>query len=1032
MRRLFSTATCLLVSAPFIAAEAEVDFRRDIMPILSDNCLECHGPDEEAREADLRLDTPAGAFTDLFGSTPIVPGNPDESEVIYRITTRDRDERMPPADAKKHFTDEDAELLRQWIEQGAAYDEHWAWQVPQKAPLPFPDQHPIDAWINHRLATDDLAALPTASPRTLVRRIFLDVIGLPPSPAEIGTFLAAYTGNPSTAIDSLIDDLLARPAYGEKWGRHWLDVARYSDTNGFEKDKPRDQWIYRDWVIDALNRDLPYDQFLTEQLAGDLLPNRTQNNLIASGFMRNGMVNEEGAIIPEQFRIEGIVDRMDTFGKTALGLTVQCAQCHTHKFDPISHDEYFSLFAFFNETHEATSWIYSEDQVSYIAKLRDELASLDQTARTESPAWKADLAAWETAQLAQHDIWTIWDTDSQTWKGGLNHPEELADHSILILGHPTVTGFSITEGDVTLPVITGLRLEALLHGDNPFRGPGRSYWGTFAISEIEVFTQAPGNEEWTKVELASATTDFATKTGGLNSYYDHTIQDAANKRRIGPAKFLVDGDHTTAWAPDRGPILRHTESAAVVAFTTPLQLPPGGRLRVQLVQDHGGDGNDRENQQLGRYRFSLTDAPNPKATNYDHAALLALQQPPDHRTGTEQQAIFTAWRKTQDAFANVNAAAVVVEHKFPEARTSVLHSEATAPAFARTTRLLDRGVWDQPKHQVSPGTLAILNPLDVENPTRLDLAAWVTSPDAPLTARVQVNRVWQTLFGEGLVITSDDFGTRAALPEHLELLDWLAVDFRENNWSSKALLKTILTSAAYQRSSQVTPDLWERDPRNHLFARGPRFRAEAEVIRDIALTASGLLTQKVGGPSIYPPVPESVLKYNYVRPDYWDPATGPERYRRSLYLFRKRSMPDPLLSSFDAPNGDASCARRMRSNTPLSALTTLNEPVFVEAAQALALRILHEGGTTTADRTRYGYLLTTGRPATGYEIEAIQELLTSQASRLAEGWLDIRQIAFTDPSAIPDLPPNVIPRDVASWAMVSRVLLNLDETLTKN
>ncbi len=1032
MRRLFTSALGLLVSGPFIAAESPVDFRRDIMPILSDNCLECHGPDEETREADLRLDTPEGAYTEIFGRAPIVPGDLDESEVYYRITTTDREERMPPADSKKHFTKEDAALLAQWIEQGAAYDEHWAWQVPQKKSLPVPAAHPIDAWIDHELQQQDLTPQPTAAPRTLVRRIFLDVIGLPPSPAEIDTFLAAYASDAPAAIDDLIDDLLARPAYGEKWGRHWLDIARYSDTNGFEKDKPRDQWIYRDWVIDSLNADMPYDQFLTEQLAGDLLPNATQENIIASGFMRNGMINEEGAIVPEQFRIEGIVDRMDTFGKTALGLTVQCAQCHTHKFDPITHDEYFSLFAFFNETHEAKSWVYTDKQQKLIANLRAELADLDDQIRAENPTWEADLAAWEDTQRAQHDIWTIWDTDIQTWKGGLNHPEELDDHSILTLGHPTVTGFSITEGDLPLPAVTGLRLEALLHGDQPFRGPGRSYWGTFAISEVEVFSQTPDSDEWTEVKLASASVDFATKTGKLKDYYKHEKLDPMEERRIGPAKFLVDGDKTTAWAPDRGPVVRHTESSAVVVFAEPLQLPPGSRLKVQLVQSHGGDGNDRENQQLGRYRFALTDAPAPRATHYDHAALLALQKPADQRTAAEQAAVFTAWRKTQDAFAYLNAAAAKITKRFPEARTSVLHSTDTPPQFARTTRLLDRGVWDQPKHEVPRGVLAVLNPLEVANPTRLDLAAWVTAPEAPLTARVQVNRVWQTLFGEGLVITADDFGTRAPLPEHLELLDWLAVDFRENGWSSKQLLKTILTSDAYQRSSEVTPALWEHDPRNRFFARGPRFRAEAEVIRDIALTASGLLTQKVGGPSIYPPVPKSVLEYNYVKPDYWDPATGPERYRRSLYMFRKRSMPDPALSSFDAPNGDASCARRLRSNTPLSALTSLNEPIFVEAAQALALRIVREAGPTTAERTNYGYLLTTGRPAQPSETAAISELLASQDSRLAEGWLDIRQIAFPDPNVVPELPAGVIPRDVAKWAMASRVLLNLDETISKN
>ncbi len=1024
--------TIALFSCLVLNAESKVDYAREILPILSGNCFECHGPDEETREADLRLDTPEGAYADLFGAVAVKPGDPDNSELIYRINVKDKDEVMPPPDSKKTLTEEEKQILHYWIAQGGEYDEHWAWTAPQKPSLPKQAKNAIDPFVLERLKKEGLKPSPPASPTTLVRRIYLDLIGLPPSPQEIDSFISSYQKNRTQAVDGLVDAIMAHPGFGEKWARTWLDVARYSDTNGFEKDKPRDQWVYREWVIHAINADMPYDQFITEQLAGDLLPNHTQDQLIASGFMRNGMVNEEGAIVPEQFRIEGIFDRMDTFGKAALGLTLQCAQCHTNKFDPITHDEYFGLFAFFNETHEAKSWIYSDEQLKDIETIKDKISDLEEEIRKQKPDWKQSMTNWVKEQRSNQSEWKVWDTDIQEWDGGLNHPEELEDLSIVTLGHPTVTGYSITEGPSNLSSITGMRLEALKHGDQPFQGPGRSYWGTFAISEIKVFSQKPGVEDWTKIDLKSATADFETPEGKLKPYFHHKSRDPDNKRKIGPAQFLIDEDDKTAWAPDRGPILRHTESVAVIEFQEPLELPKGSRIKVELVQNHGGDGNDRENQQLGRYRFSFTDIPSPTASSFDHAATLAVLKPSDQRTAEDRAALFRAWRTQQSDLEQFNASIAELESTFPEAKTSVLHSTDTLPGQDRVTRLLSRVAWDKPLHEVPRGTPAVLNDLDKENPTRLDLARWLFEEDAPLTARVQVNRVWQVLFGNGLVLTPEDFGTRVPKPEYLEILDALAVDFRDNGWSLKNLIKTILTSKTYQQSSKLTPELQEKDPRNILLARGPRFRAEAEVIRDIALASSGLISQKIGGPSIYPPVPESVLNYNYVKPDYWNEAQDESRYRRSLYMFRKRSMPDPALSSFDAPNGDASCVRRVRSNTPLSALVSLNEPIFVEATQAMALRILQEGGNTTEERVNYGFLLTTGRPARAFETREIINLMDEQAKRLADGWLDTRDIAFIDPDNPPELPPGTTPRDVAAWAIASRVLLNLDETLTKN
>ena len=1022
----------ILTPTLLLAAEPNIDYRREILPILSGNCFECHGPDEETREAGLRLDIAEDAYADRKGSIAIVPGDPDASDLIYLIQSDDEDELMPPPNSKKSLSEAEKKLLEKWVQQGGKYEPHWAFSKPEKSEPPSIAKHPIDAFIRKRLEEAGLKHSASASPHTLIRRIHLDLIGLPPSPQEIETFVKAYRSKPQSSINSLIDELMSRPAFGEKWSRQWLDLARYADTNGFEKDKPREQWIYRDWVVKALNADMPYDQFLIEQLAGDLIPNRTQDQLIASGFMRNGMVNEEGAIIAEQFRLEGIFDRMDCFGKATIGLTLQCAQCHTHKFDPISHEEYFGLFSFFNDTYEAKSWVYSDEQTETLQSVRGKIERLEQEIKSQRPNWQSELAEWEATQKATAANWTTWDTDLQEWEGGLNHPEELADHSILILGHPTTGGAAKIEGETPFDMVTGMRFEAMLHKDLPFSGPGRSYWGTFAISEWEVSRKWPNETEWTRVELSDASADFDFEARELHEYFQIKKDKAEDERRIGPAQFLIDGNQKTAWSPDRGPILRHSPSSATVTFKEPLALPEGSQLRARLSMNHGGSNFGLDNQQVGRFRFALTDAPSPQTPPFDHAATIALSKPKKERTPADHAALFRAWRQSQTSLEKLNAQIAALEATFPEAETSVLHTAETDPEFARTTRLLERGSWDRPTHTVERQVPAILNPLPIENPTRLDLAHWATNEDAPLTARVQVNRIWQALFGQGLVTTPEDFGTRAPMPDHLDVLDWLAVDFMETGWSQKRLIKSILSSETYQQSSNLRPDLMEKDPRNTLLARGPRFRAEAEVVRDIALAASGLLNPEIGGPSVFPPVPESMLKDNYQPVHYWIEATDEQRYRRSLYIFRKRAMPDPALSSFDAPNADASCVRRVLSNTPLSALTSLNEPIFVEAAQGMGLRILKEGGDNDVSRINYGYLLTTGRPASKAETKVVLGLLEEQRNRLSEGWISTREIAFIDPDNPPELPPATTPRDLACWTIASRVLLNLDETLNKN
>ena len=1015
-------------------AAAPVDFTRDVQPILAESCFHCHGPDEKDRKAGLRLDVREDALKGGRSDLPaIVPGKAETSEIIARILTSDEEEVMPPPQENKALTAAQKDILRRWVAEGAEYSKHWAFVAPVKAPLPGRSlANPIDAFVAAKLQAADLPPSPPADASTLCRRLFLDLTGLPPSPPEVEAFCASARAGLAPAVAALAGRLMANERYGERWARVWLDVARYADSNGFEKDLPREQWAWRDWVIHAFNRDLPYDQFLVEQLAGDLLPGATQDQVVATGFLRNGMVNEEGAIVPEQFRLEGLFDRMDCLGKATLGLTLQCAQCHTHKFDPITQDEYYGAFAFLNNSYEAQSWVYTPEQQQLIAKITADLDALDARSRQDLPDGEERLAAWVTELQRTRLEWTPIVATELASTSGLNHPERLADNSILTLGHPTTKGDIFLVATPPLAGATGLRLEALCHGDLEFGGPGRSKYGTWALTELEVSTQLPDRDTWEKVALQHATADFAEATRGLEPEWAAAF-DRERRRLVGPVDFLIDGSNDTAWRADRGPGRRNTESVAVVQFAQPLQFPAGTKLKVLLRMHHSGDDNGRHNTMLGRCRISLTTAPDPRAAPVDYAALLALETPADRRTPSQQTAIFRAWRAGVAAAKKFNAEAETHWKKFPLAPTSVLRLAERTGMHSRPTHLLDRGGWDKPRHAVKPHVPAALHPLRVDGPPdRLALARWLAAPRSPLTARVAVNRVWQAVFGTGIVDTPEDFGTRTPQPAYRDLLDWLAVDFMAQGWSHKQLLLTIVTSRTYQQSARATPALLERDPANRLLTRGPRFRVEAEVVRDLALTVSGLIHHRLGGPSLFPPVPENVLAYNYVRPTYWEPPPSPERYRRGLYLFRKRSMPDPMLSAFDAPNGDSACARRARSNTPLAALTSLNEPVFVEAAQALALRLWREGGATDEARADYAYRLCTARPAHPAEIQALVRLLGENRRRLRQGELKAAAIAFSAFTQTTELPADATPADLAAWAIAARVMLNLDETLTKN
>jgi len=1005
--------------------------------IIAEHCLQCHGPDEAARQADLRLDIQDPEWLDR---QIIVPGNNSLSLVIQRIVSEDPDQIMPPPEHSKPLTKEEVQMLRQWVDQGGQFARHWSFVAPQKEAVIDSKTNPIDLLVAKRLTEYGKQFSQPAAANVLCRRLYLDIVGLPPSPQQLDDFLAAFELSPVRARQELVNHLLSLPAYGEHWARPWLDVARYSDTNGFEKDLPREQWAWRDWVIHAINTDKPYDEFLVEQIAGDLIPNRTQDQLIAAGFFRNGMVNEEGAIVAEQFRIEGNFDRLDCLGKAAFGLSLQCAQCHSHKFDPLSHHEYFGLFAFFNDTHEAQSWIYSDQQQREIQELDRQIDLIQKEIKNQLPDWKQAEERFAQDLAKDNANWQAIDLDDYFWEGGLNHPEKMADHSILVLGHPTTHGYFQGEWQPTVGV-TGIRLEALQHGDQPFSGPGRSHEGTFAISEIEVFQQNTPEAEWVQIPCENAVADFELPEQPLGDYYFSKPHDEPTKRRIGTANFVIDKDQKTAWMPDRGSILRHNDSCIEIQLNPQPAGEANPRFRIRIHMNHGGDGNGRDNLQLGRFRLCQTNrsatAKPLKIATADHGATLAAMVSSERRTDTENQKLFLAWIQNVESLQEFHSKIVQCQAKYPHAETSVLHLASTSGLQSRTTQLLDRGEWDQPKHTVIPGVPVIMQAMrkpDLNQPplSRLDLANWLTRPDSPLTARVQVNRIWQSIFGQGLVPTAEDFGTRTAAPVQQSLLDWLSVELMENRWSQKRVLKLIFNSQVYAQDSSMTAEQFEADPENTWLSRGPRFRVDAEVVRDIALSVSGLLHEEVGGPSVFPPVPQSVLDQNFANIDYWNVAADQDRYRRSLYVFRKRTMPDPLLGSFDAPNSDFSCARRTRSITPLAALVSLNETIFVEAARALALRIVTQAGPTDPQRIDFAYRLCTSRSATPVQQQLIQRALAQQRERLAAGWVPIREIAFGDAQSLPELPVGVSPQDVATWVVVARVLLNLDETLTKN
>ena len=1002
------------------------DYAADIKPIFDRACAGCHGQAQQLGQ--LRLDAKESVFHGGLSGKPVVPGDAEASELYRRVAGIGDQARMPMGG---ELPPAEVALIREWIESGAKWPDgagdksaevkkHWAFVAPERPQTPKVKSdewisNAVDLFVLARLEKEGLQPTTPASKEKLLRRVSLDLTGLPPTIEEIDAYLADDSPDAYTKV---VERLLASPHYGERWGRHWLDAARYADSDGFEKDKPRSVWAYRDWVVNAFNRDLPYDRFIIEQIAGDLLPNPTQDQLVATGFLRNSMINEEGGIDPEQFRMEAMFDRMDAIGKSILGVTVQCAQCHNHKFDPLTQEEYYRIFAFLNNAHESTVAVYSPEEQAQRARIFSEVWAIEEGLQHRTPDWRERMARWEDEVRGDQPEWTVFVPKHEEPSGPKYHYYE--DGSVLAQGYaPTRHDLKMHGALDSLEGVTAFQLELLMDPSLPRNGPGRSIFGTAALTEFEVEIAPAGKpDEKKKLKFASASADVNPPLREVDLFY---FPDRDDKRRVlGEVDFAIDGFAMSAWSTDSGPATRNQPRKAVFRLDKPIDLKGEALITVNLVQRHGGyNSDDNQNLNLGRFRLSMTKAENASADPLPKQVREILAAPGRDRSPAQQQAVFSYWRKTVPEWAEANARINELLAEHPEGSTQLVLLERDEP---RMTHRLERGDFLKPKDRVEAGVPRFLHTLEAgDEPDRLAFARWLVSKESPTTARSLVNRVWQAYFGTGLVETSEDLGAQSPEPTHPQLLDWLAVELMERDWSLKALHRVIVHSSTYRQDSVVTPERLERDPGNRLLSRGPRFRVEGEIVRDIALAASGLLSDKIGGPPVYPPAPEFLfLPPVSYGPKRWYVEEDEDRYRRSLYTFRYRSVPYPVLDTFDTPRGDAACVRRNRSNTPLQALATLNETVFLEAARALADRTL-EGGGDDADRIRYAFRRTLTRTPTEPETETLLALLDEQKARFASSELDPHELVGRGENAV----------DRAAWTVVSRVLLNLDETITK-
>jgi Protein of unknown function (DUF1553)/Protein of unknown function (DUF1549) len=888
--------------------------------------------------------------------------------------------------------------------------EHWAYVKPVRPDLPTVARpgwvrSPIDRFVLARLESEKLSPAAEAGKATLLRRATLDLTGLPPTPEELDAFMADRSND---AYVRVVDRLLASPHYGERWARPWLDLARYADTNGHEKDNRRAIWKYRDWVIDALNRDMPFDTFTIEQIAGDMLPNATVQQKIASGFHRNAMTNEEGGVDPDESRYEVLVDRVNTTATVWLGTTLACAQCHNHKYDPFTQRDYFRFLAFFangdfesrtfgdgTRYFEPTLDLATPEQEAARKELQARVDQLDRELKTVTPAVREAQERWEQSIRSAERAWTPLAPRTIAATNGVVL-KALPDGSVLASGaNPPLTSYTVT-ADTTLQGITGVRLETIPDPSLPRGGPGRDAYGHFRVTGIHVDmapvsgpTQPPRAIRFGTLKVNDSASAFDPR-----DLLDPNAGSSDRRRGSWAINAMRDAER----------VPRH----AVLAAATPFGVIGGTRITVRIDHLDGTIG-----QGIGRFRLSVTDAANP-SEGADLAARVrpTLALPVAERTATQADELAAIFRSTSPLLkpardALTAARKALADLQIPSTLVMKERPSNEPPSF----QLRVRGSFAAPAERVSARTPGALHPFRKDQPlNRLGLARWLVDSDNPLVARVTVNRVWEQIFGRGLVETSEDFGAQGSPPTHPELLDWLATEFVAKGWSQKALLRELLLSSTYRQSSAIAPELAERDPYNRLLARGPRVRMEAEMVRDVALAASGLLSAKMFGPSVFPLQPDGIWNMPYSS-DKWTTSTGEDRYRRSLYTFWRRTSPYPSFVTFDATSREYCTVRRVRTNTPLQALTLLNDPASFEAARALGSRMIAVGGDTRS-RAAFGIKLVLSRAAKPTEVDRLVSMYEQE----------LDHYRTRDGAAAADL---------AAWTMVANVLLNLDEAVTK-
>ena len=1168
----------LLISPALIAAEDKISFNKDIRSIFSNSCFLCHGPDAEERSAGLRLDTFEGATAkNKDGTQAIVPGDPEASEAFMRIISKDPEAVMPPPKHGDPFTPEQAEIVKKWIEQGANYETHWAYQQPDRPAVPktkgAPEQwqqHPVDAFIHKQLAQKNLTPSPEADRRTLARRVALDLTGVPPTPQEVATFLSDESPD---AYSQYVDRILAKPSYGEHWTRMWLDLARYADSAGYADDIPRTIWAYRDYVIRSFNENKPYDQFTIEQLAGDLLPKPTEEQLIATAFHRNTQTNNEGGTNDEEFRNVAVVDRTNTTMATWMGTTMACAQCHTHKYDPITHEEYFQVFDIFNQTQDSdkknefpTLPLLSEGQKNQKSQLATQIAKLEKnlSAPGQDARLKAAVAQWEKSLTTN---WQALQPTNPVAASGASLTVQ-QDGSLFASGARGETDDYTFSAQSPVGQITAIKVELLADKRLAHSGPARTH--NLVLNEITLGSDGNGSSSkrgrFVRIELPGK--DRILHIAEVQTFDDKGKNVAlAGKARQsttgfdGHARLAIDGntdgdffksksvthnnngDPAAFWEVDLG--AEHDLSRIVVWNRTDSGLQPrldGFRLQVldterQPVWENvyqkapqreliailegaqiarfshasasyqqpkfeahkaidgdagqnsgwaiaGGSGRNHNaifelssqlpggklnlrlqqtypNHAIGRFRILVTDATNPApALPEDIAAIIATPQDQRDRV---------AMAKLLNYYAKHSPEAKQQEQKIAQLKrqlaalkpsTTVPIMREVDPANRRETHVHLRGSYLSHGPKVSAGFIEALTPEGFtptnKIPNRMDLAQWLLHENNPLTARVMANRFWEKIFGIGIVATSEEFGSQGELPSHPELLDWLAVEFRESGWDMKKFLKLIVTSATYKQNCHVTAELHAMDPANRLLARGPRVRLSAEMVRDQALAVGGLLSPKMYGHPVNPPQPDLGLKAAFGGKIDWKTSKGEDKYRRGIYTTWRRSSPYPSMATFDAPNREVCVVRRDRTNTPLQALVTLNDPVFIEAAQAMARRLISEtpeASTPAAEgsqgkliksegsqgkrlmhafeqgkRLMHAFELALLRPPTDRELERLQQLYDDCLQDYQADPTQAQKIA-TKP--IGPAPQGVELPDLAAMTVVCNVILNLDELLMK-